>query len=128
MSEKEDPSNIHQMVPLLSSTISGISGLDCLRMIDSLYVKQYSSLTEGYLFKINIILILFILIIQVICGVASESKFDIFNDRNQRILQAFESKPIYFLLYIYICLDLKRFHILSTFLLCNKTTFYTSYS
>ncbi len=51
MSEKkEDPSNIHQTMPLLPPIISGLSGLDCLRMIDSLYVKQYSSLTEGNLF------------------------------------------------------------------------------
>jgi hypothetical protein len=126
MSEKEDPSNIDQMVGLLSARISGINGLDCLRMIDSLYVKQYTSLTEGYLLKINIIFILFIFIIQVICGVASESKFDIFNDKNERILQAFESKPISFLLCI--CLYLKSFDILSTFLLCNKKTFYTSHS
>jgi hypothetical protein len=51
MSEKkEDPSNIHQTMPLLPSIISGLSGLDYLRMIDSLYVKQYPSLIEGNLF------------------------------------------------------------------------------
>lgn len=30
--------------------------------------------------------------IEVVFGVASEAKFDIFNDRNERILQALESK------------------------------------
>ncbi len=50
MSEKEDPSNIHQMTPLLPPTFGSINGLDCLRMVDSLYVKQYTSLTESKLF------------------------------------------------------------------------------
>ncbi len=50
MSEKEDPSNIQQMIPLLPPTFTGTSGLDCLRMVDSLYIKQYCSLTEGKLF------------------------------------------------------------------------------
>jgi hypothetical protein len=49
----------------------------------------------------------FLLIIKVICGIASEAKFDIFNDRNERIFQAFESKRICFFilikkLYVYI--------------------------
>jgi hypothetical protein len=50
MSGKEDPSNVHQMVPLLPPTFGGMSGLDYLRMIDSLFVKQYTSLSEGKLF------------------------------------------------------------------------------
>jgi hypothetical protein len=49
MSEKENPSNIHQTVPLLPRILDGINGLDCLRRVDSLYVKQYVSLTEGKL-------------------------------------------------------------------------------
>jgi hypothetical protein len=31
------------------------------------------------------------LIIEIICGLASESKFDIFNEQNERIFQALES-------------------------------------
>jgi hypothetical protein len=49
MSEKENPSNIHQTVPLLPRTLGDMNGLDCLRTVDSLYVKQYTSLTEGKL-------------------------------------------------------------------------------
>ena len=32
--------------------------------------------------------------IEVICGIASEAKFDIFNERKERILQALESNQI----------------------------------
>jgi len=49
MSEKENPSNIHQTVPLLPRTLGDMNRLDCLRTVDSLYVKQYTSLTEGKL-------------------------------------------------------------------------------
>jgi hypothetical protein len=41
--------------------------------------------------KIDEIYIHFILIVEVVFGIASEAKFDIFNDRNERILQAIES-------------------------------------
>ncbi len=34
--------------------------------------------------------------IKVIFGIASESQFDIFNSRNERVLEAFESKSITF--------------------------------
>jgi hypothetical protein len=47
MSEKEDPSTSHPMTPLLSPTLGGTSGLDCLRTVDALHIKQYPSLTEG---------------------------------------------------------------------------------
>ncbi len=90
MSGRKDPSNSYQMVSPSISTTSGMNGLDCLRRVDSLFVKQYVSLTEGKLVwkKVKFIF----MIIEVICGFASEAKFDIFNDRNERILQAFESK------------------------------------
>jgi hypothetical protein len=50
MSEKEDPSNIHQMSPLLPPTFGGVSGLDCLRTVDALHIKQFASLSESKLF------------------------------------------------------------------------------
>ncbi len=34
----------------------------------------------------------------MICGIPSEAKFDIFNDRNERILQALESNSIFSLI------------------------------
>jgi hypothetical protein len=40
------------------------------------------------------------MIIEVVFGIASEAKFDIFNDRNERILQAFESKKNLFFILI----------------------------
>jgi hypothetical protein len=51
MSEIKDLSNTNQTAPLLPSTFSSdMSGLRCLRPVDSLYVKQNASLTEGKLF------------------------------------------------------------------------------
>ncbi len=37
----------------------------------------------------------------MICGIPSEAKFDIFNDRNERILQALESNSIFIVDIIY---------------------------
>ena len=47
MSEKQDPSDAHQMTPLLTPTSATTNGLECLRTIETLFVKQYPSLTEG---------------------------------------------------------------------------------
>jgi hypothetical protein len=49
MSGRKDPSNSYQMVSPSISTTGGMNGLDCLRRVDSLFVKQYVSLTEGKL-------------------------------------------------------------------------------
>jgi hypothetical protein len=82
------------MTSLFFPTFGGMSGLDCLKTIDTLHVKQYSSLAESKLcynkMKCK-------LIIAVICGLASESKFDIFNDGNERIFQALESNAKFIL-------------------------------
>ncbi len=47
MSEKEDLSNVHQIAPLLPPSYNSAVGLDCLRMVDSLYIKQRPSLSES---------------------------------------------------------------------------------
>jgi hypothetical protein len=49
--EEKNPSNIHQMFPLLPPTYNHTVGLDCLRMIDTLSIKQITSLSEGKSFK-----------------------------------------------------------------------------
>jgi hypothetical protein len=49
--EFEDNENTHQMVPLLSPTYADTLGLDCLRMIDTLIIKQEPSLCESKLFE-----------------------------------------------------------------------------
>jgi len=49
--EERNPSNIHQMVPLLPPSYNYSVGLDCLRMIDTLSIKQIVSLSEGKLFS-----------------------------------------------------------------------------
>jgi len=41
----------YQMVPLLPPTYNHTVGLDCLRMIDTIFVKQTPSLSEGKSFK-----------------------------------------------------------------------------
>jgi hypothetical protein len=81
MTEKGDAeisnrSTVQEMGPLFSPTFGGVNGLDCLRMVDSLYIKQLPSLSE------------------ILFGIASESKFDIFNDKHERMFQALESKFI----------------------------------
>jgi hypothetical protein len=48
---KEDPLNGYEMPPGLSRQFTSTSGLDCLRMIDTIYIKQNFSLTQGKLFK-----------------------------------------------------------------------------
>jgi hypothetical protein len=49
--EFEDNENAYQMVPLLSPTYADTLDLDCLRMIETLIVKQEPSLCESKLFK-----------------------------------------------------------------------------
>ncbi|CAF2520430.1 unnamed protein product [Rotaria sp. Silwood2] len=75
--EKVNPSSIDQITPVLSSTSNATTGLDFLRMIDAIYVKQLPSLTE------------------VLFGISSEAKFDIYNDKNVRILQALETSTFW---------------------------------
>jgi hypothetical protein len=66
-----------------------------LRMLDSLFVKQIPSLTEGKLSKQwQIFVKLMDSNFKAIFRIATEAKYDIFNDRNERIFQAFESKYI----------------------------------
>ena len=90
MYRRDDPANIYQIEPELPRTRSGTTGLECLRMVDSLYVKQETSLSEGKL------LIIKYKIISVrtlaIFGFASEAKFDIYNNQKERIFQAIESE------------------------------------
>lgn len=47
MSEEKNLSNTQQTTPLLLSTSEDMSGLQILRQVDSLYVKQHVSLTES---------------------------------------------------------------------------------
>jgi hypothetical protein len=51
MAEKAYEENIskdaHQMVPLLPPTYNYTVGLECLRMVDTISVKQIPSLSEG---------------------------------------------------------------------------------
>jgi hypothetical protein len=49
--EKSNPTNIQQMVPLLPPTYNHTVGLDCLRMLDTLVIKQITSLSEGKSFE-----------------------------------------------------------------------------
>ncbi|CAF5098347.1 unnamed protein product, partial [Rotaria sp. Silwood1] len=65
-------SNNDQIAPLLPTTLNSAIGLNCLKTIDSLYIKQLPSMSE------------------IIFGIASEAKFDIYSDNNVRILQALE--------------------------------------
>jgi hypothetical protein len=51
MAEKQYEENIHQMIPLLIPTYNYTVGLDCLRMIDTLTIKQIPSLSEGKSFE-----------------------------------------------------------------------------
>ncbi|CAF3343836.1 unnamed protein product [Rotaria socialis] len=75
--EKIHLSNIDQVASLLPLTSSSTIGLEFLRTIDQLYVSQRPSLSE------------------VIFGIASESKFDIYDDKNVRILQALETSTFF---------------------------------
>ncbi|CAF0985671.1 unnamed protein product [Adineta steineri] len=72
--KKDEASNNYQITPILSSPLNG---LDCLRSIDSLYISQQVSWTE------------------VMCGIASEAKFDIFNDKRERLFQAIETSTFW---------------------------------
>jgi hypothetical protein len=49
--EEKIPKDAQQMVPLLPPTYNHTVGLDCLRMIDTISVKQIPSLSEGKSFK-----------------------------------------------------------------------------
>jgi hypothetical protein len=51
MYTREDLSDGYQMAPRLSPTLSYTNGLNCLKLTDSLYVKQHASLKEGKLFE-----------------------------------------------------------------------------
>ncbi|CAF2613859.1 unnamed protein product [Rotaria sp. Silwood2] len=75
--EKINPSNNDQIAPLLPTTFNATTGLNCLRMTDSLYVKQLPSMSE------------------IIFGIASEAKFDIYTDNNVRMLQALETSSFW---------------------------------
>ncbi|CAF3388433.1 unnamed protein product [Rotaria sp. Silwood1] len=75
--EKINPSSIDQVTPLLPSTYYPTTGLEFLRMIDSLYVKQIPSLNE------------------IVFGIASEARFDIYDDKKIRILQALETSTFW---------------------------------
>jgi hypothetical protein len=45
--EEKISKDAHQMVPLLPPTYNHTVGLDCLRMVDTISVKQIPSLSEG---------------------------------------------------------------------------------
>jgi len=48
---RTEPASIYQMSTFSSQPVGGTSGIECLRMLDSLFVKQIPSLTEGKLSK-----------------------------------------------------------------------------
>jgi hypothetical protein len=48
---RTDPSAAYQIRPVSSQPFGGTNGIECLRMLDSLFVKQIPSLTEGKLSK-----------------------------------------------------------------------------
>ena len=67
------------------------------------------------------------MMIEVMFGVASEAKFDIFNDRNERIFHALESNFSFSTsMEKMSSFHLKSFNILSTILLYDKTTIHSS--
>jgi hypothetical protein len=45
----EDPMDEYQMAPKVPRPLGDTNGLSFLRTLDSLYIKQYTSLTEGKL-------------------------------------------------------------------------------
>jgi hypothetical protein len=45
----EDPMDEYQMAPKVPRPLGDTNGLNFLRTLDSLYIKQYTSLTEGKL-------------------------------------------------------------------------------
>jgi hypothetical protein len=47
--KQTEPSSAYVMEPLSSQSFGGTNGIDCLRTLDSLFVKQIPSLTEGKL-------------------------------------------------------------------------------
>lgn len=50
MTEKDDLTNRQQTISLIPTTLSTINRLEYFRMIDTLYVKQQTSLSESKLF------------------------------------------------------------------------------
>ncbi|CAF1481991.1 unnamed protein product [Rotaria sp. Silwood1] len=73
--EKMNTSNNDQITPLLPITFNVARELNCLRTIDSLYVKQRHSARE------------------IILDIPSSAKFDIYSN-NVRILQALETSSL----------------------------------
>jgi hypothetical protein len=49
--KRTDPLDAYQLRSLSSPSFGGTNGIECLRTLDSLFVKQISSLTEGKLLK-----------------------------------------------------------------------------
>ena len=90
-SENADQSNVHQMEPLLPQPSGGASGLNCLRMLDSIIVKQRPALSEGKSWYEDKSMLSMVDLVQVIFGIAAQAKYDIFNNKNEQVLQALES-------------------------------------
>jgi hypothetical protein len=81
-----------------------------LRMLDSLFVKQIPSLTEGKLSEEwQIYVKLIDSKFSAILRIATEAKYDIYNDRNERIFHAFESKYINYILVSIIRINLNNY-------------------
>jgi hypothetical protein len=47
MYDEENTSNDHKMSSGFDGTYTDTNGLDCLKMVDSLYIKQQTSLSES---------------------------------------------------------------------------------
>ena len=47
--KRTEPSSVYQMGPLSSQPFGDTNGIECLRTLDSLFVKQIPSITEGKL-------------------------------------------------------------------------------
>ncbi|CAF1159819.1 unnamed protein product [Adineta ricciae] len=77
VNEDKHPVDENQMLPLLPPTYSHTVGLDALRTIDTLKIKQIP------------------LIAEIICGFPSQAKFDIFNERNERLFEAIETSSFW---------------------------------
>jgi hypothetical protein len=91
--KRTDPLNAYQMRSLSSQQFGNTNGIECLKMLDSLFVKQIPSIAEGKLSKQwQIFVKLMNSNFKAILRIATEAKYDIFNDKNERIFQAFESK------------------------------------
>jgi hypothetical protein len=49
--KRTDPLNAYQMRSLSSQQFGNTNGIECLKMLDSLFVKQIPSIAEGKLSK-----------------------------------------------------------------------------